>query len=47
MKLIRMEIVDIRSFRSIAKIVGTVMPVSGATSIALLKGQKLLNTETI
>ncbi|KAL3028227.1 hypothetical protein AAZX31_03G102000 [Glycine max] len=37
-----MEIVDIRSFRSIAKIVGTVMPVSGATSIALLKGDNWL-----
>ncbi|KAL2319953.1 hypothetical protein Fmac_028922 [Flemingia macrophylla] len=38
-----LEKVNIRSVRSIAKIIGTVVCVSGAMSIALLKGQKLLN----
>lgn len=42
---IGMERVNIRSLRSWAKIIGTVMCVSGAMSIALLKGQKLLNAE--
>ncbi|TKY68965.1 WAT1-related protein [Spatholobus suberectus] len=40
-----MEKMNIRSLRSWAKIVGTVTCVSGAMSIALLKGQKLLNAE--
>ncbi|KAI4335488.1 hypothetical protein L6164_014128 [Bauhinia variegata] len=38
-----MEKVNIRSLRSIAKIVGTVICVSGAVSMALLKGPKLMN----
>ncbi|XP_020206014.1 WAT1-related protein At4g30420 [Cajanus cajan] len=38
-----LESVNIRSMRSIAKILGTVVCVSGALSIALLKGQTLLN----
>ncbi|XP_017441352.2 WAT1-related protein At4g30420-like [Vigna angularis] len=42
-----MEKVNIRSWRSIAKIVGTVICVSGAVSIALLKGPKLLNVENL
>ncbi|KAF8389300.1 hypothetical protein HHK36_025993 [Tetracentron sinense] len=41
----RSEKVDIRSFRSVAKIIGTVVCVIGATSMALLKGPKLLNTD--
>ena len=43
----RMEKVNIRSWRSIAKIVGTVICVSGAVSIALLKGPKLLKAENL
>jgi len=43
----RMEKVSIGSLRSIAKIVGTVICVSGAVSIALLKGPKLLNAENL
>ncbi|XP_022641609.1 WAT1-related protein At4g30420-like [Vigna radiata var. radiata] len=42
-----MEKVNIGSWRSIAKIVGTVICVSGAVSIALLKGPKLLNAENL
>ncbi|XP_045790818.1 WAT1-related protein At4g30420-like [Trifolium pratense] len=45
--LVGMEKVNIRSLRSIAKIVGTIICVSGAVSIALLKGPKLLNAESI
>ncbi|KAL4393396.1 hypothetical protein HN51_021300 [Arachis hypogaea] len=41
--LLRMESVNIGSWRGIAKIVGTVACVSGAVSMALLKGPKLLN----
>ncbi|KAG6770121.1 hypothetical protein POTOM_025791 [Populus tomentosa] len=40
---IGMEKVNIRSLRSNAKIIGTVISVSGAMSMALLKGPKLLN----
>jgi len=43
----RMEKVNIRSLRTIAKIVGTLICVCGALSIALLKGPKLLNAENI
>ncbi|KAJ0031612.1 hypothetical protein Pint_14282 [Pistacia integerrima] len=39
------EKVNIRSLRSIAKILGTAFCVSGAVSMALLKGPKLLNAE--
>ncbi|XP_050874494.1 WAT1-related protein At4g30420 [Lathyrus oleraceus] len=42
-----MERVNIRSLRSIAKIVGTIICVTGAVSIALLKGPKLLNAENL
>lgn len=41
---IGLEKINIRSFRSIAKIVGTVVCVSGAISMTLLRGPKLLNT---
>ncbi|KAL9362675.1 hypothetical protein Peur_045460 [Populus x canadensis] len=41
--LLGMEKVNIRSLRSNAKIIGTVISVSGAMSMALLKGPKLLN----
>ncbi|CAK7338093.1 unnamed protein product [Dovyalis caffra] len=41
---IGLEKINIRSFRSIAKIVGTVICVGGAISMALLRGPKLLNT---
>ncbi|KAH7545676.1 hypothetical protein FEM48_Zijuj01G0118900 [Ziziphus jujuba var. spinosa] len=43
--MIRMEKVIPRSFSSIAKIIGTVLCVGGAVSMALLKGPKLLNTQ--
>ncbi|RDY12574.1 WAT1-related protein, partial [Mucuna pruriens] len=42
-----MERVNIRSWRSLAKIIGTVICVSGAVSMALLKGPKLLNAEIL
>ncbi|KAG5043149.1 hypothetical protein JHK87_007064 [Glycine soja] len=42
-----MEKVNIRSTRSLAKIIGTVICVSGAVSMALLKGPKLLNAEIL
>lgn len=45
--LVGMEKMNIRSMRTIAKIVGTIICVSGAVSIALLKGPKLLNAEYI
>ncbi|KAJ4709442.1 WAT1-related protein [Melia azedarach] len=41
------EKVDLRSLRSIAKILGTVICVGGAISMALLKGPKLVNSEFI
>jgi hypothetical protein len=42
-----MEKVNIRSLRTIAKIVGTIICVSGAVCIALLKGPKLLNAKNV
>ncbi|XP_045792439.1 WAT1-related protein At4g30420-like isoform X2 [Trifolium pratense] len=42
-----MEKVNIRSLRTIAKIVGTLICVGGAMSITLLKGPKLLNAENL
>ncbi|XP_058745208.1 WAT1-related protein At4g30420-like [Vicia villosa] len=42
-----MERVNIRSLRTIAKILGTLICVSGAVSITLLKGPKLLNAKNI
>ncbi|XP_059638196.1 WAT1-related protein At4g30420 [Cornus florida] len=44
---IGLEKVNIRRLRSIAKIIGTVLCVSGAIFMALLKGPKLLNTQLI
>ncbi|KAK0571233.1 hypothetical protein LWI29_012870 [Acer saccharum] len=41
------EKVNIRSLRSIGKVVGTVVCVTGAISMVLLKGTKLLNAEFI
>ncbi|RDX79494.1 WAT1-related protein, partial [Mucuna pruriens] len=43
----RMERVNIQSWRSLAKIIGTAICVSGAVSMALLKGPKLLNAENL
>lgn len=43
-ELIRLEKVDIRTLRSIAKIIGTVLCVGGAVSMVLLRGPKLLNS---
>ncbi|XP_062078540.1 WAT1-related protein At4g30420-like [Humulus lupulus] len=43
--ILGLEKVNIRSLRSLAKIVGTILCVSGAMSMALLKGPKLLNAE--
>ncbi|KAK2982358.1 hypothetical protein RJ640_001686 [Escallonia rubra] len=42
-----LETVNVRSLRSISKIIGTVFCVSGAVAMALLKGPKLLNTEVL
>ncbi|EEF34167.1 Auxin-induced protein 5NG4, putative [Ricinus communis] len=42
-----MEKVNIRNLRSIAKIIGTVICVTGAISMALLKGPKLLNSKLL
>ncbi|XP_010278027.1 PREDICTED: WAT1-related protein At4g30420-like [Nelumbo nucifera] len=41
--ILGLEKVDIRSFRTIAKVVGTLVCVGGALSIALIKGPKLLH----
>ncbi|KAI4377262.1 hypothetical protein MLD38_014922 [Melastoma candidum] len=41
--ILKLEIVDIKNNRSIAKIVGTIICVGGAVTMALLKGPKLLN----
>ncbi|CAL5375037.1 unnamed protein product [Camellia sinensis] len=43
--LIGLEKLNIRSMRSMAKILGTVFCVTGAISMALLRGPKLLNLE--
>ncbi|KAL9399589.1 hypothetical protein Peur_008550 [Populus x canadensis] len=42
-----LEKVNIRSLRTISKILGTVICVSGAIAMALLKGPRLLNTELL
>ncbi|KAL7598177.1 WAT1-related protein At4g30420 [Lactuca sativa] len=39
------EPINIRSLRTIAKILGTVVCVTGAATMALIKGQKLLNAQ--
>ncbi|XP_058745210.1 WAT1-related protein At4g30420-like isoform X1 [Vicia villosa] len=43
----RMEKMNIRSLRTIAKVLGTMICVSGAICISLLKGQKLLNADNL
>ncbi|KAE8665324.1 WAT1-related protein [Hibiscus syriacus] len=45
--LVGLEKVNIRSLRSIGKIVGTLICVTGAIFMALLKGQKLLSAEAL
>ncbi|KAL1816171.1 hypothetical protein DCAR_0520546 [Daucus carota subsp. sativus] len=45
--IVGLEKIKIRSLRSIAKIVGTVLCVAGAIAMALLKGPKLLNAELL
>ncbi|XVE63448.1 hypothetical protein DITRI_Ditri07aG0021500 [Diplodiscus trichospermus] len=45
--ILGLEKVNIRSLTSLAKILGTVICVGGAISMALLKGPKLLNTELL
>ncbi|KAI8565784.1 hypothetical protein RHMOL_Rhmol03G0288600 [Rhododendron molle] len=42
--VIGLEKVDIRTLRSVAKIIGTVLCVGGAVSMVLLRGPKLLNS---
>ncbi|KAL5548902.1 hypothetical protein UlMin_004133 [Ulmus minor] len=42
-----LEKINIKSLRSIAKILGTLVCVIGAVSMALLKGPKLLNTKLL
>lgn len=44
LKICRMESLKMRSLRSMAKIGGTVICVSGAMCMALLRGPKLLNS---
>ncbi|CAN4113315.1 unnamed protein product [Withania somnifera] len=41
----RLEKVQIKSLRSIAKVIGTILCVAGAIAMALIKGPKLLNSE--
>ncbi|KAK9274552.1 hypothetical protein L1049_021801 [Liquidambar formosana] len=43
--IVGLEKVNIGSWRSIAKVAGTVLCVGGAISMAILRGPKLLNTE--
>ncbi|KAE8657951.1 putative Auxin-induced protein 5NG4 [Hibiscus syriacus] len=45
--ILGLEKVNIRSLATVAKILGTVICVGGAISMALLKGPKLLNTELL
>ncbi|KAL5537355.1 hypothetical protein UlMin_046243 [Ulmus minor] len=45
--MLGMEKIDVQSFRSIAKIIGTIFCVGGAICMALVKGPKLLNTEVL
>ncbi|XP_050216078.1 WAT1-related protein At4g30420-like isoform X2 [Mercurialis annua] len=45
--ILRLEKVNIRSLRSIAKISGTILCISGAICMALLKGPELLNSELL
>ncbi|KAM6552930.1 hypothetical protein CsatB_013692 [Cannabis sativa] len=42
--IVGMEKVNFQSFRSVAKIIGTIFSVGGAICMALVKGPKLLNT---
>lgn len=43
----RMEKLKARSWRTVAKVVGTAICVGGAASMALIKGPKLLNTQIL
>ncbi|KAJ7979547.1 WAT1-related protein [Quillaja saponaria] len=43
--IVGLEKIDLRSLRSIAKMLGTLLCVGGAITMALLKGQKLLHAE--
>nr|KAJ0205513.1 hypothetical protein LSAT_V11C500260350 [Lactuca sativa] len=43
--IVGFEPIDIRSFRTIAKILGTVVCVTGAITMSLIKGPKLLNEQ--
>ncbi|XP_020231338.1 WAT1-related protein At4g28040 [Cajanus cajan] len=43
--IVGFEKIDVRSLRSVAKILGTICCVSGALTMALVKGQKLLHME--
>ncbi|KAI3524254.1 hypothetical protein L1887_02907 [Cichorium endivia] len=43
--IVGFEPIDIRSFRTIAKILGTIVCVTGAVAMALIKGPKLLNSQ--
>ncbi|MBA0842328.1 hypothetical protein Goarm_002159 [Gossypium armourianum] len=45
--ILGMEKVNIRSLKTLAKMLGTVICVGGAISMALLKGPKLLNTQLL
>ncbi|XP_059290665.1 WAT1-related protein At4g30420 [Lycium ferocissimum] len=45
--LMGLEKVQIKSLRSIAKVIGTILCVAGAVAMALVKGPKLLNSEFI
>lgn len=43
--MIRFEKIDLKSLRNLAKILGTICCVSGALTMAFLKGHKLLHME--
>lgn len=43
--IVGQEIINIRNLRSIAKVIGTIICVTGAVSMVLFKGPKLLNKE--
>lgn len=45
-KVIRLEKMEIRSKRSMAKVFGTIICVAGAISMALFKGPKLMSTNS-
>lgn len=43
--MIRFEKINLRSLRNVAKILGTICCVSGALTMAFIKGHKLLHME--